>query len=90
MKDRLGKAALFALLIVGVLTLLLFTFQSSKLLFYSLFPGVVLGLAIAGFHGGGTALENITALAACVLVNTVMYALLITIFLSIQERSKAR
>ncbi|MFZ3211502.1 MAG: hypothetical protein WA188_08310 [Terriglobales bacterium] len=98
MKDILGKALLLALVIVGVLTLTQYRFESDVFA-YLLLPGLVLFLMISGLDGffwmifgshGRTEPKVMVALAVGLLVNTIVYACIFTGALLIWRRSKAR
>lgn len=86
-KSMLAKALGFALAIVTCLTLLDRATESG-LFFFLLYPGAALSLLITGGHGG-TISEEVTALAAGFLVNTLVYAILCaTLFAIVAVRER--
>lgn len=88
MKRILLTAFPLSLVIVSILTRLSYVWLT-KLLFFLLYPGVVLALLITGGHGG-TLVQERLALAASVLVNTLAYAIVYTLFLWIWRRQRPR
>jgi hypothetical protein len=71
--STLKKQAFFAAGgIAAVLTLLFHFFYNSAILFYLLFPGLMIGLLITGGHGGTRTEEAIAPIAAFV-VNFLFY-----------------
>jgi hypothetical protein len=90
MTARTRKAVTFSVGINAVLTLLAWKSESA-VFFYLLFPGAALVLLIEGGHGGRHS-ETVVAivLGFSFLVNTLVYAAIVTLIFSILARSKEK
>ena len=73
---------------VSILTLLAFAW-GARFLFFLLYPGGMVALLITSPHGG-TIMQDRLALGASVLVNTLAYAIVCTLFLWIWHRKRPR
>jgi hypothetical protein len=80
------RLAILAFLCAGALTVLIKRFDSA-FLFYALYPGLMVGLAIHGVHGG-TEAEEFWGMVAGFVVNFFAYYLLFLIATSAWYRLK--
>ena len=88
MKKILAEAIISSLLVVSALMIAV-RFVVSDMLFYLLYPGLMLGLLITGGHGG-TVFEDRIAAIVGFLVNLLVYTLVLSIAISIWRRTRAR
>ena len=83
--DLIWQAVVIGSGIVALLSLL-WHFFISELLFYLLFPGLVIGILITGGHGGTVGEERIASVVSFA-VNALVYSALVFSALAIKRRN---